>query len=844
MPVTKAARIWIIILAIPVCIILAAVIFAKVYFTSARLKAMIVPQIVEATHREVSLRDISLSVFPTIAVSIESLRIGNPASGGFESSEFVSLPELSINMKILPLLRNQVEVSEIILDHPRINLEVTKAGAKNFKFGAAKAAPAGTTESNGLSGGLLVGSFRINDGTFEMTNRKFDSRLLIEGLDQTASMETQKGESALKIHGSTAIKGLSYGSVKAWYISDQPVTATEEMTYALQKDVLTFDATELKVRDLPLTITGSIGDLKQPTLQMDLAIKGPNLTMQQLLSLIPPEKLKAAAGMTSTGNVAFGLTMKGPSSDVMSPATQGTFSVSDGTVRYAGLPKAVTGIAVNGMFDVPSAPIEKKDIGTLRIDKFSATLGSQDLSGKLSVDNFDNPLIAATVNALMNLDEVKEFYPLEKGTELHGVMKANVSINGRPKNQESLKANGSMEFDNVSIQTASSPRPIRDLNGTIAFNNQLLESKKLSMKIGESDMSMAFSMKNYLGLVMKDSTKAGGAPTATLTLTSQQLRTADLMPEEAQAKATPSAKAPASGGGFGLPPGLKVNANVAIEKLVTQKFTLTNARGEAAVADGIVRLNQFTVNAFDGTIKSKGMLDLRDPKKSPFDFDLDIHNVESSSMLPNFTSFGKYLVGKFSTTTSLKGDLNDTLGLDPQSLLGKGTVNMTDGKLVGFPMMEKLSSLINVAELKTVNFKDWTNAFSVENGRFTVKDLKVNAGPTGLSLDGSQGLDGSLNYALGLKLPESFSDRIKLPGVGEQMLQFFKDKDGRYNLSFNVGGMMASPSVSVNTKAQEDMAKQALESQKQKLLDEAKKKTGDDLKKKLGEGLKNLLKKP
>ena len=295
---------------------------------------------------------------------------------------------------------------------------------------------------------------------------------------------------------------------------------------------------------------------------------------------------------------------------------------------------------------------------------------------------------------------------------------------------------------------------------------------------------------------------------------------------------------------FGLPPGLKVNANLAVDKLVTEKFTFTNARGEAAVADGIVRLNQFSVNAFDGTIKSKGTLDLRDPKKSPFDFDLDVKNVESSSMLPNFTTFGQYLFGKLSTTTALKGDLNDTLGLDPQSLLGKGTVNMTDGKLIGLPMMEKLSGLINIAELKSINFKDWTNEFSVENGRFTVKDLKVNAGPTGLALDGSQGLDGSLNYVLSVKLPESFSDRIKLPGVGAQLLDYMKDKDGRYNLSFNVGGMMSTPSVSVNTKAQEDIAKQALEAQKQKLLDDAKKKTTDDLKKKLEGGLKNLLKKP
>jgi hypothetical protein len=843
MALSKAAKIGIIVAGIPVFLILAATVFAKLYFTSDRLKAMVLPPIIEATHREVTLRNISLSVFPTIAVSIESLAIGNPQAGGFESAEFISLPELRINMSLLPLLSGKAEVGDIILDHPRITMEVTPSGLKNFKFddGKASAPPAG--KPSGASGDILVGNFQIRGGVLEMINRKYDSRMLLDGLDQTASMEAHRGENAMKIHGTTAIAKFSYGSLKTWYLSDQPVTAREELTYAIVKDVLTFDATDIKVRDLPLTLSGSIADLTQKTFQMDLALKGANLTMQQLLSLIPPEQLKAAEGMTSTGDVGISMTIKGPSSETVSPATRGEFTVANGTVRYAGLPKAITGIAVRGTFEQPSAAVDNKDIGSFRINQFGASLGTQQIGGKLAVDNFNNPLIDATVNGLVNLDEVKEFYPLEKGTELHGVMKANIAVSGRAKAQESLKANGSIAFQNVTVQTASSPKPLRNLQGTITFNNQVIESKQLAMNIGESDLNLAFTMKNYLGLVMKDSTKSGGSPSATMTLTSKQLRTADLMPSEPAAPAK-SAKAAPAGGGFGLPPGLKVNANVAIDKLVTEKFTFTNARGQAAVADGVVRMNDFSVNAFDGTIKSKGMLDLRDPKKSPFDFDLDIRNVESSAMLPSFTSFGKYLFGKFSTTTALRGDLNDTLGLDPQSLLGKGTVNMSDGKLVGLPMMEKLAGLINISELRTVNFKDWSNAFAVENGRLTVKDLKVNAGQTAFALDGSQGLDGSLNYGLTVKLPESMSNRIKLPGIGEQMLQFFKDKDGRYSLSFNVGGMMASPSVGFNAKAQEDLAKQALEAQKQKLLDDAKKKSRDELKKKLGEGLKNLLKKP
>ncbi|MBI4810711.1 MAG: hypothetical protein HY800_04580 [Ignavibacteriales bacterium] len=101
-----------------------------------------------------------------------------------------------------------------------------------------------------------------------------------------------------------------------------------------------------------------------------------------------------------------------------------------------------------------------------------------------------------------------------------------------------------------------------------------------------------------------------------------------------------------------------------------------------------------------------------------------------------------------------------------------------------------------------------------------------------------------MTYALNVKLPGSLSDRLKLSGVANQLVQFFKDKEGRISLDFDVTGATASPSLKLNTKAQEDMAKQALEKEKQKLLDQGKKKVEDELKKKAEEGLKKLFKKP
>jgi hypothetical protein len=391
----------------------------------------------------------------------------------------------------------------------------------------------------------------------------------------------------------------------------------------------------------------------------------------------------------------------------------------------------------------------------------------------------------------------------------------------------------------VTIKSAGSPKPLRNLNGVIAFNNQVIESQQLAMNVGESDLDLAFTLRNYLGMITKDTANKAAKPSASVTLKSRQLRMVDLMSEESPTTGKTGGKTPEATTG-GLLPGIDINTSLTVGKLVTEKFAFENVRGAATVAGGVVQLKDMSLDVFGGKVKTKGTLDLRDPKKSPFDLDLDIKGVESNPLLSQFTSFGQYLFGKFSTNTRLKGDLNDTLGLNAQTLFGEGTVDISSGKLIGFPLTQKLADVTSLTELREVNFKDWTNAFSVSDGRLNIKDLKVQAGTIDFLLGGSQGLDGAMDYSLTVKLPPDVSDRIKLGGAADQLLQFFKDSNGRINLTFDVSGTATSPTLALNAKAQENAAKSALQGK----TDEAKKKLEDELKKKAEEGLKKLFKRP
>lgn len=828
MALGRPARIWLIVLSVLVLLLVSGIVALKLLFSGDRLKAFIIPPLEEATGRTVTLADISLSIFPTLAVEADSLAISNSAEEGFSSRPFCTIDRLFLDVNLWPLLSGNIEVPTIRIERPVVFLEVTADGRRNYSGGSpevVEAAPSGST-GRMTGGALVLSDIGIADGSIEFVNRKRDSRTLLEGirLNTSVRIDTSAGTAAMMLDA--AVSAASYGTVATALISGLQLAMKQQVVYHEVEDSIHFADGNGVVGTIPVRISGFVADATTAPF-IDFQIESTDASIADLFSLAPPDYLKDTEGLAGEGTAEVRIRMKGLVTDSTDAGITGSVSSRNASVRYSSLPKPITDI--NIVLDFTRTATKQE----FRITTLSANLGSNPISATLNVVNFDDPSMSAAVIASLNLAELKDYYPLDPGTELSGMLKADVKVSGKVNEPKTRKSSGSLDFRNVTIKTAESANPIRNLNGSVSFNDLTVQSRQLTMTIGSSDLDLAFTVSNYLGILAEE--KQAVSPTATMTLKSNHLRTADLTGEKSGSSAGESRKQ--VGGTQGLPfPAVDMSVTATIGTLTMEKFELKNVRGAMRIRDGVIAIENFTGSTFGGTVATRGTIDMK--ARSPlFDLTMDMNGLDAHQMLPEFTSFGNRLFGDLSMSTRIKGALDDTLGLIPQSLAGDGTVKVTKGKVEGVAVNQSLASMLSLPDLRVISFNDWQNSFSIANGRLAFRDLSIKSAKTEYGLNGSVGFDGSLDYALTVLLAPETAGKIKLPGVAGyvgQAAELFKDESGRIRLDFSVTGTSDSPKLAMKTdraqKKAEDLIKQKLDAEKKKLEDELKKKAGDLLK--------------
>jgi hypothetical protein len=160
----------------------------------------------------------------------------------------------------------------------------------------------------------------------------------------------------------------------------------------------------------------------------------------------------------------------------------------------------------------------------------------------------------------------------------------------------------------------------------------------------------------------------------------------------------------------------------------------------------------------------------------------------------------KYASGQVTTDLRLTGGLSKNMMPIFSALSGRGTLQTNNVALHDFPAMEKIVDVTKLQILDNPTMQAIRTAFQIKDGRLLLQPFDVKLGGMTMNVAGSNGIDQSLAYTLGLKVPRSL-----MGGGANQAIAGLVSKAGRAGvdlsaapeipLAIQLGGTVTDPVV-------------------------------------------------
>lgn len=261
----RIAKTLLIVLGVIVAAFVALVIALPLLIDPNDYKNEIVKVVKDRTGRDLVIDGkIGLSFFPWLGVEMNRVRLSN--APGFGAEPFAQIDRAGVRVKLLPLLRKQVEVDRVVLNQLDVNLAVDAQGKTNWAdLTAPKGAPAATPEPTPAGGpppiaALSVNGLDVKRGRLRYRDAQVGSESVFDNIGIATGALTDGRETDVKIGFDLLNKPTAASTQgKQRQAAAQPLRARVDIAtkaqFDMTKETLNLRDLTLKLADLKLKAT-------------------------------------------------------------------------------------------------------------------------------------------------------------------------------------------------------------------------------------------------------------------------------------------------------------------------------------------------------------------------------------------------------------------------------------------------------------------------------------------------------------------------------------------------------------------------------------------------------------
>lgn len=751
--------------------------------------------------------DISLlRHFPHASVDLKDLTL--IGTERFAGDTIVAAGRISVVVDLLSLFGDEgFEVTKVILASPALHAHKLADGAVNWDvMKPADKAPQEEEQTTGEPSAfrLRISDFRIIDASIryqdDSSHMSFSTSPL--SLRLRGDMAADRTDLDLRL----AARSMRFVSGGIPLLSDAEAELVATIAADLEHNRFTLTQNTLRLNAIALSLDGWV-ELGDEAIAMDLKAGCDKVQFKDVLSLIPAFYTKDFRHLSASGELGLSLWARGEMRGSALPAFELKAGVRNGSFQYSSLPKAVTDIDIAAKISNPGGPMDKTEAD---LSQFSLKMAGNSFAATAYATALtSDPRFRVSVTGKIDLGDIREVYPLDKGVELGGAITADMKLSGRmsdieKQRYERLGATGTFVIEQLGLALADLP-PVHIKRAAATITPQAMTLGEFGITVGRSDLAANGQLTDYLGYLLRGDRLSGRLYVRSQLLDLNEIMAA--LPASETAEQQPEQTEDTPMQAIEIPKNLNLSLNTELQKILFGKMTITSLTGEMGMAGGTLSLDKLSMRLFDGRADVAGSYSTaKNPRRPALRLSLGLTDASFSQtfeqlemvrqIVPIFAKTG----GNYSLGLNLSAALDETMSPDLQSVDATGEIKSADIRIHEIAAFDALAKALGNDKLSRIEAKDVTIRFTIRNGRIATQPFDLKIAGTNINLSGTTGLDQTIDYTARVAMPASATG-----GVVE-------------TLDVKIGGTFASPKITLGVKkAVEQAVKNIVDEQVQKL---------------------------
>ncbi|MBW3553350.1 MAG: AsmA family protein [Gemmatimonadetes bacterium] len=804
---SRARRIAVIGLAAALLVV-GAVAAAALLIPGERVAAAIAARAEALLGQRVTLGDVRLHFLPLPGVRLSDLVVG----GSGEEDALAAADAVEVRARLLPLLRGQVIIGSLALEHPRLLVEIDTAGRTNIPILAGDSAAAAPPPARDVS--FAIERLTVSGGRITLRDRRDGSEVRLDGWDQHLRLAGDIRGGRL---GSVDLVGwVEFEDIDASLprvvipVRDLAVRVTHDATLDRAADRVELRTLGVIAADIALTGSGRVDSASSATGRSAvLGLRAEGFDATRLIRLAP-DSLRARLALPDgrrlepLGTATVAIDVNGPLTATALPRFDGVLKLADAGLR-AGDVSFAEHVRGEAVFSADSAVLRAG--GGLLGERFSLAVAVREPAAPIAVVAF---------NGRADLARLRPLGVLPDTLDLSGFIRAEMRALIPSRDLSAARLVGTAELSGIRLHGRSPGVAVT--SGTLTFEGQRLRLDPFRARIGDvADIGLRAQVDGWIEAVT-DSTAAPPRIAAEITADTLDLDRLLGPPEGeypallfARLRDRPledgrSADEAARSAGMALPdlPAVNAEARFRAARVIRNAMAYEAVDATVRVRPDSLELLAATFRLMGGTVRASGALvpTGRDSagalERARLTATYALADVGAAPFFDRLTPFRDHLSGELAMAGSVIMDLDRVALPDRATVASDGSIAISDGRLANWRVLQAAGLRLGLTALDTVRFRDWAGAFRVTGPLVTLEETALDGPEVSARAAGSFDFSGRLDLGATVFLSRQLAARAG--AVGEQLVAT-AGNDGRVPVGLRITGTADSPDVTLDLSA-------------------------------------------